>query len=205
MKIYNAKKVNSRMTVIDERWEAAELAKVDWVWEHACPSPYITEARLVHSEEGLTALLSSNEWPLRVTHYEMGAMICEDSCLEFFLIPSETDQRYLNFEVNPAGTMHLRIGPDRDHRDPIEFEGSGIEIRTMVEPLAGWRAMIFIPYSFLNGLYGHCDKTMHGNFYKCGDFTVKEHYSMWNPIEVEIPDYHRPDFFGKILLSDEEI
>lgn len=205
MKTYNAKRVSGKMTVIDERWNAAEVAKVDFVWEDFCPSPYVTEARLVHSEEGLFALLTSNEWPLRVTHTEMGAMICEDSCLEFFLIPNTSDPRYLNFEVNPAGVMHLRIGPDRDDRTPIEYVGSGISVVTAVEPLLGWRAMIHIPYSFLEAHYGRCDREMRGNFYKCGDFTVKEHYSMWNPVLVEVPDYHRPDFFGKILLSEEEI
>ena len=205
MKEYIVKKANSPLSVVDERWADVPVARVDYVWENFHPSPFTTEARLVHSEGGLTALLSTNEWPLAVTHYEMGSMVCEDSCLEFFLIANESDPRYLNFEVTPVGTMHLRIGPDRNDRTPVEFVGSGIRVQTSVTPLEGWRAMIYIPYSFLNSYYGSCTRSMRGNFYKCGDLSPIEHYSMWNPVMVEVPDYHRPDFFGTLTLSDEEI
>ena len=49
------------------------------------------------------------------------------------------------------------------------------------------------------------EKTFRANFYKCGDKTVVQHYSTWNPILLEKPDYHQSSFFGKITLSDEAL
>ena len=39
------------------------------------------------------------------------------------------------------------------------------------------------------------------NFYKCGEETSEPHYVTWNPIGSENPDYHRPEFFGKVLFE----
>ena len=39
-----------------------------------------------------------------------------------------------------------------------------------------------------------------GNFYKCGDATLLPHYLSWSQIDTEQPDFHRPEFFGELLL-----
>jgi hypothetical protein len=42
---------------------------------------------------------------------------------------------------------------------------------------------------------------LRANFYKCADNTRIPHYVSWNPIEVASPDFHRPEFFGELLLE----
>ena len=103
MKEYIAKKVNSKMEINDSRWELVPVAKVDFVWENSFPSPFTTEARLVHSDEGITVKLSTSEWPITVTAMELNSCVCEDSCMEFFFAPDKSERDYINFEVNPAG------------------------------------------------------------------------------------------------------
>ncbi len=39
------------------------------------------------------------------------------------------------------------------------------------------------------------------NFYKCGDELQTPHFLSWNPIEIEKPDFHRPDFFGTLRFE----
>ena len=39
------------------------------------------------------------------------------------------------------------------------------------------------------------------NFYKCGDKTDTPHFLSWNPVEVASPDFHRPEFFGELILK----
>jgi hypothetical protein len=39
------------------------------------------------------------------------------------------------------------------------------------------------------------------NFYKCGDETAVAHYVTWNPIKTVNPDYHRPEYFGKVTFE----
>jgi len=40
-----------------------------------------------------------------------------------------------------------------------------------------------------------------GNFYKCGDETEFKHYGMWNLIDNPKPDFHLPEYFGKIIFE----
>jgi hypothetical protein len=39
-----------------------------------------------------------------------------------------------------------------------------------------------------------------GNFYKCGDETEYPHFGCWNLIASPVPDFHRPEYFGEIVL-----
>ena len=40
------------------------------------------------------------------------------------------------------------------------------------------------------------------NFYKCGDKQVEPHYLSWNPVLTDNPDFHRPEYFGKVIFED---
>ena len=43
--------------------------------------------------------------------------------------------------------------------------------------------------------------SLRANFYKCGDKTAHPHYLSWSPIHTEKPDFHRPEFFGELILG----
>ena len=205
MNEYIAKKVSSDMKIDDERWSKVPEAVLEYVWADHNPSPYITKAQMVHSDKGITVRLSTNEWPLRVTAMEFNGTICNDSCMEFFFIPNMDDPEYINVEMNPAAIALTAKGPDRGSRPRLDIHGENVRIESLVKGEWGWSVMADISYDFLLKHYSHCDKTMRANFYKCGNLTVRPHYSTWNPIPTEGPDYHRPEFFGKIILSDDQI
>ena len=42
---------------------------------------------------------------------------------------------------------------------------------------------------------------LRGNFYKCGDLTATPHWGSWNPVGTGAPDFHRPEYFGKMPLE----
>ena len=202
VKEYIAKKVDSRMTISDERWNMANEAVLDYVWEDHFPSPYITTAKMVHSDEGITVRLSTNDWPITVTAMNFNDAICIDSCMEFFFIPNMDDPDYINVEMNPAAIALTAKAPGRGGRPRLDIHGEDVKIESSVVGEEGWTVMAFISYDFLLKHYSHCDKIMRANFYKCGDKTVRRHYSAWNPVDTPAPDYHRPEFFGKIILED---
>lgn len=63
-----------------------------------------------------------------------------------------------------------------------------------------WEVALVIPYAVffkhrITSLDGH---TVKANFYKCGDELQTPHFLSWNPINIEKPDFHRPDFFGSL-------
>ena len=205
MKEYIAKKVDSAMQINDARWALASVAELDYVWESYFPSPYITTAQMVHSDEGITVRLTTNEWPLRITAMENNGRICIDSCMEFFFIPNMDDPEYINLEMNPAAVVLTAKGPGRGDRPRLDIHGENVKIESSIVGERGWTVMAFISYDFLLKHYSHVDKTMRANFYKCGNETVIPHYSTWNPILTEKADYHRPEYFGTVTLSEERI
>jgi len=137
---------------------------------------------------------------------ESNQMVCEDSCVEFFVSPAD-DKIYYNLEFNGIGTCLMGAGTGRGNSrraDP--------EIISMIRRKASagnksisersgefsWHITLAIP---LNVFYKHKlkelkGKTFRANFYKCGDKLTVPHYVTWNPVGTESPDYHRPEFFG---------
>jgi hypothetical protein len=83
----------------------------------------------------------------------------------------------------------------------------------MIFPVKGevfehcWQVTAEMPLKLLKKLLG-CDSlpfgggyTFKGNFYKCGDETAVAHYGMWNYVGTETPDFHRPEFFGTLVID----
>jgi hypothetical protein len=63
-----------------------------------------------------------------------------------------------------------------------------------------WTLTVEIPFSLLGIDPDNLPESIRANFYKCGDGTSVPHYVSWNPIEVENPDFHRPEFFGELVM-----
>ena len=63
-----------------------------------------------------------------------------------------------------------------------------------------WEVALIIPYSvfFKHQIDSLDGKEIKANFYKCGDELQTPHFLSWNPIQIEQPDFHRPDFFGTL-------
>lgn len=137
---------------------------------------------------------------------ETNQMVCEDSCVEFFVSP-EDDGIYYNLEFNGIGTCLLGSGTARANRrvaDPSLV--SKIRRKTSVgaDPVSekkgrfSWTLTTAIPAEVF---FRHKIKKLQGmifraNFYKCGDKLSVPHYLTWNPVSTVKPDYHRPEYFG---------
>jgi hypothetical protein len=63
-----------------------------------------------------------------------------------------------------------------------------------------WEVALVIPYSafFLHDITSLDGKTLRANFYKCGDKLQTPHFLSWNPIGLEKPNFHCPEFFGTL-------
>ncbi len=128
-----------------------------------------------------------------------------DSCVEFFIEP-EPGEGYYNMEFNSIGTCLAGFGKQRQDRVRIPEETiRKIKYRTRInnddpEGLIQWELALIIP---LDMLCFHRIASLQGlrstaNFYKCGDELPEPHYLSWEPVTVTAPDFHRPDFFGKL-------
>ena len=65
---------------------------------------------------------------------------------------------------------------------------------------------LFVPLATVKAVWGKEDSasgdTIKANFYKCGDETEHLHYGMWSRCETEKPDFHRPEFFGTLVIVE---
>ena len=107
-------------------------------WEIACypwsaPDGYRPKAcaRVGVHEGDLHVLMYALEPAIQARETRVGGAVCVDSCLEFFVQPLESDERYLNFEANPLGTMHLGIGAGRAGR-AVYGEGRNLTLAAAV-------------------------------------------------------------------------
>jgi hypothetical protein len=137
---------------------------------------------------------------------ETNEMVCEDSCVEFFISPAD-DGIYYNLEFNPIGTCLLGSGTGRENSTRANPEiVSGIRRLSSagekpfgeIQGKHSWTLTLAVPFDvfFHHDIKDLKGKTFRANFYKCGDMLTVPHYLTWNPVGTENPDYHRPEYFG---------
>ena len=189
------------------KWDEVPVAPVDsfrWLEGYA-PE---TTAQLAYSEGvGFFLRMTCKETNPRGEYRRYNDPVYTDSCMEFFC-DLLNDGRYINVEVNVNGALLSYIGRDRHERTPIaELTGGGIFIAKGWQQKGFWEILVQMPCELLCGIlgtetlpFGH-GYAFRGNFYKCGDETPAPHFGMWNPVETETPDFHRPEFFGDLVID----
>ena len=170
------------------------------------------QAALYHTDTALHIRMDAWEDPLNLRIYEYGISedACDDSCLEFFIMPyPEKDKRYFNFEFTLSGAIYLGLGNDRyDNVLLKDCDLTPLDIRTYMENEKGtahWWVTAIIPYAFIEEKMGikipfEKGLEMTGNFYKCSNKCRIPHWGSWNVIEGKC-DFHLPQFFGKFILD----
>ena len=128
-----------------------------------------------------------------------------DSCVEWFVnFAPETCDRYFNFEINANGTLYAAFRKNRNDFQLLEL--MDVDMLTIQSDIKDdfWTIDFTVPFTFIQKFIPEFKyeegNALLSNFYKCGDRTQFPHFGIWNPIDLEKPDFHRPEFFGKIYL-----
>lgn len=189
----------------------ADIANYPWDSNGYMPK---AKAQVFYTKKAFHVLLKAYEKSIRATCENMNDFVHKDSCIEFFLSPNpDYDKRYFNFEFNPLGTLYLSIGDNRFNRILLDkkyyeiFNIESSESKRMSDDLCRefWSIEFSIPFSFIREFFGELNfgpgTQMKGNFYKCGDDTEYPHFGCWSNIINDVPDFHRPEFFGDMILE----
>ncbi|MBQ2696631.1 MAG: carbohydrate-binding family 9-like protein [Clostridia bacterium] len=201
MNTYTIKKIGAPATEAD--WSLAEIAKVEYVpWNGAHPYPYNMEARLLYTDDALYVRLETDERPLTARYNKHADPVNEDSCMEFFIAPNTEDPKmhYFNFEINPLGMVQMMYCVNRDEFITPEVDYNIFDVKSVITPTL-WQLTYKIPFSFMLQYADKITDEAAGNFYKCGDCSAVEHYATWNPLTCPEYDFHRSDFFGKLVFE----
>lgn len=181
------------------------IATVNWA-----EYPYKPEVafRVAHTDDAVLLHYKVTEASVRAKYAEDNGCVWTDSCVEFFSVPA-ADGIYYNMECNCIGTFLVGAGPERENREHAPQEvmeqvsrWASLGRRPFEERIGEctWEVALVIPYTVF---FKHRIETLDGqsvkaNFYKCGDELQTPHFLSWNPIRIEKPDFHRPDFFGSL-------
>lgn len=192
---------------ISERLDSLNTRnQVDEVnWKDFSYKPDVGFTIAYTGKEILLKYYVTEDW-FKAEKTESNQMVCEDSCVEFFVSPSD-DRIYYNLEFNGIGTCLLGSGTGRKNSTRADPEiisrirrktSVGEKILSERNGEFSWTITMAIP---LNVFFHHEITELKGrvfraNFYKCGDKLSVPHYVTWNPVATETPDYHRPEFFG---------
>lgn len=197
-----------------KNWDEIKAAKIDnYPWDKKNYKPR-AEAKLFYTKEAIYVKFLATEKSIVVENFENNLPVYRDSCVEFFIAPSNNDKRYMNFETNAIGKLLLQIGENISDRETLVNEDYSIfNIRTSAkkdnlkdfDDFKPWTIEYKIPIEFIKKYFkdfkAEKGYKFKGNFYKCGDKTEVPHYGSWNPIIYHKPPFHRPEFFGEFILE----
>ena len=177
-------------------------------WPETFPYAPLCSGRVARTQDALVVDFRVSGLDLRAQNLTDNGRQWEDSCVEVFIKdPNKAD--YYNFEINALGKVLACYGPVREGRTrrPQEqmeqilrfghLEGGPLD----KAGIQTWRVGVVIPFQLIGVNPKHLPKSIRANFYKCGDKTAHPHYLSWSPIDTPKPDFHRPEFFGELLLK----
>lgn len=194
------------LNILDTRGRHAAIDCVNWRAEF--PYAPLSTFTIAHSGECLFIDFFTRCNFLRAENYLPQSPVSQDSCVEFFVQPHPQGP-YFNFEFNCIGTINSSFRTERKSptRFTIEqlsrigvYPSCGTRPFCELEGLFSWNLLVVIPLDLIGVKYEDKPLKMRANFYKCASATSLPHYLSWNPVTTEHPDFHRPEFFGEIIL-----
>ncbi|AYL94895.1 carbohydrate-binding family 9-like protein [Mucilaginibacter celer] len=200
--IYTAANLSELSTALD----LLEKHHVDnLLWTDTGYKPEVSFA-IAYTDAGIGIKYFVKEQYTTMVYKAINDPVYRDSCVEFF-IGFDADGSYYNFEFNALGTALAGYGINRHGRMevPAAIVGkinalSNIQFAEGDGMLNSWNLTLLIPFE----VFIHHDiKTLseyecRANFYKCGDDLPEPHFLSWSNIPNLDPDFHLPQFFGKI-------
>ena len=161
------------------------------------------QGQLCYDDDYLYIHQSAAEQDIRAVNTEPLSPVYEDSCLEFFFM-LDGNSNYFNFEINPNGCLCIQFGPEKTDRIDIVRNDSAeyFDIHTD-RTKDGWEVFYRIPLEFIRFFYPdyRFKGNLLANMYKCGNKTMNKHYLSWTDIDLNEPNFHCPEYFGKIVFE----
>ena len=170
-----------------------------------------TGVKTAYDNEGVCVMFRVEDRYTRAVAEHHQDNVFEDSCVEFFFTTgTDISKGYFNLEMNCGGIMLFHFQTEREKNRIIipqqACEDIAIvhslprrvdpEIQVPVTWTVAYRIPIRLLEKYTKVALPAPGVRWRGNFYKCGDKTSHPHWLTWSPVNVPLPDFHRPEFFG---------
>ncbi|MDD5914603.1 MAG: carbohydrate-binding family 9-like protein [Bacteroidales bacterium] len=187
---------------------AAKFAVCENNWPKEAPYTPDCNGSIARTASHLAVMFHVRGLDLRATQLEDNGRSWEDSCCEFF-VTDPYDGTYYNFELTCIGSLLSSKRKSRldsvlrekeDVARVIRHSSLAHEETEISDRIFSWTVAMLIPYDLIGIDRDNVPVSVRGNFYKCGDLTAHPHFLSWNPIGTPKPDFHRPEYFGELIL-----
>jgi hypothetical protein len=199
--------LTNAQNILNEHGTRFTIESLNWATDY--PYHPLTVCSIAHSGTEILVEFFVRCNYLRAVNYHNNSPVSEDSCVEFFVSPS-LDNHYWNFELNCIGTINASHRSERHNPTRLtdtelarvrRYASCGNRPFQEVEGLFTWSLVIAIPLELIGVCYEGKPIELTGNFYKCASGSSQPHFLSWAPINTPTPDFHRPEFFGKLRLE----
>jgi hypothetical protein len=191
-------------------WEGAQRAAIDHYPWYKGGKKQSTAARLLYDDDALYVQFRCQDQHSSAARRKLNGRVCVDSCVELFVtVEPERCDHYFNLEINCCGAMLLGFSnDDGSRRDVTEELAEQISIVTSTRGKTKcesprdrqWWVAARVPFAMLREFTERPIQPAAGtewrlNFYRCGGQTEPQ-YASWQPMDVNRPNFHMPEFFG---------
>lgn len=170
------------------------------------PARDATRVRLAHGGGILEVSFACDDRDVWSTLSRRDDPLWQEECVEVFLAPGEADPAlYFEFEASPAGVLFdARVSNPLSRRDDLSVDATwdcpGIVVRAAATA-TGWGATLRIPLAPLSD--GPPPRIWRANVYRIERPRGEPaEFSCWSPTHTDPADFHKPERFGFLELSD---
>ncbi len=216
---YLVKKTDDTV-IIDAIWgksfwaDTEEIELKNYMGEYPAHFPE-TKLKIKYNFEGLVIIFKVVEKNVKAVAKTNNAPVFQDSCVEFFFNPIIKSNGYFNLETNCGGTALVGVRQNKGEKSikltDLEIETLNIKtnlpkvIEKEIIEETEWVIEYKLPFELLKN---YMDVKVpakgdiwYANFYKCADNSSTPHWLTWNKVEFDSPNFHLPEFFGKIIFD----
>ena len=198
-------RAGARGTLDDVSWSRVPAVALRRAQDGADPLQ-ATAVRIAHDALALLLCFDCHDRDIWATHVRRDAPRWEEEVVELFVAPGEDDPSdYVEIEVNPLGAIfEARVTNPQGRRDSMRvnttWNAAGLVAEVSRPTPRSWRAEIVVPWSDL--CEGEPPRVWRANFFRIerprdGD----PEFSCWSPTLTDPPDFHKPAFFGRLVLD----
>lgn len=211
-------KINIDGQLDEPAWQgAAAITDFKFPWWTAGQKEQ-TISKLLWDDENLYVSFHCEDAHISAERTERDSPVYMDDCVEVFTAPNATlPFNYFNIEMNVRGAVldqHHPAGPGKS--EAPNWNATGLKIATMVDGTLNddgdtdrsWVLEAAIPLANFAAVARHTPPRPGDewrlNLNRLGGKTNPQ-YSQWSPSRTERPQFHAPQYFGRVTFGNERL